>query len=168
MVPWKYFKGLIYEIYQSRIEQAWEINGSLINTFIPFDEFLIIHFLEKYKLRRIAEIKLFEFLVSLKYYQKDYQRARVLAHLCNISRLPKFQNEFVPQEGQDIYLQYFFLFVFKRMMEYSKYIHVQPFGLSLLQKSKVSSLARKILVFYDESGFRKFMYKVNKLKPSKK
>jgi hypothetical protein len=41
-----------------------------MNVFEPisFEEFIILFFLTKFKSREVAEIKLFEFLVSLKYY----------------------------------------------------------------------------------------------------
>jgi len=45
VLPWKYFKKIIYEIYEERIKHGCEINGGLVSTFLPFDEFLIIYFL---------------------------------------------------------------------------------------------------------------------------
>lgn len=43
--------------------------------------------LDKYSLRRVAELKILEFLVSLKYYINKYARAYIFSILCGISEI---------------------------------------------------------------------------------
>lgn len=42
---------------------------------MSFDEFLIFFFVVKFKMRRLAEVKLLEFIISLKYYSKFWIKA---------------------------------------------------------------------------------------------
>lgn len=49
------------------------------------EEFILLFFLKKFKLRRNAEIRLMEFLVSIRYYMKTYSRAITFSLLCGIS-----------------------------------------------------------------------------------
>lgn len=68
-----------------------------------FDEFICFYFLKIHKLRRIAELKLFEFLVSLRHYSKTYSRATSFAYMASILRYP------VPQ-GEQSYIYKFDIF----------------------------------------------------------
>ena len=45
------FKQVIYEIYDHRINNAWEINGMVNTTYMGFDEHLLCYFLQNYKIR---------------------------------------------------------------------------------------------------------------------
>lgn len=83
----------------------------------PLDEFLCIHMLITYKLRRTAEIKLLEFLVSLKYYLKTHSRALMFAKLMGIVQMSGYSNEGSSLENQltlklDEHLLSYFLFCF--------------------------------------------------------
>ena len=46
VLPWLYFKKIIFEIYEDRLNQSWEVTGSLVTTYIGFDEYLLIYFLK--------------------------------------------------------------------------------------------------------------------------
>lgn len=77
---------------------------------MAFDEFLILFFVKNHKMRRLSEIKLMEFLVSIKYYLKTQPRALMLAYLCNIAHPPTNTqfNEVKTWNLYDVYLQHFF------------------------------------------------------------
>ena len=62
-------------MYQARIEIEAEMMAGGIGNGILFDEFLVIHFLKKHGIRRLAEVKLLEFVISLKYYSRYWPRA---------------------------------------------------------------------------------------------
>lgn len=47
--PWKKFKEELFEIYDHRVEHAWEISGAINNTYMSLDEHLLIFFVDKYK-----------------------------------------------------------------------------------------------------------------------
>ena len=81
VVPWAFFKKQLYEIYNERILYTPEINGSVNSNYLSLEEFLILFFMKKHKLRRLAEVKLIEFISSLKYYTKIWPRAKVFAKL---------------------------------------------------------------------------------------
>lgn len=54
-----------------------------------------------HRLRRIAEIKLLEFLVSLRYYMKHWHRALTFANLANISTSRMGPNNMISGEGEE-------------------------------------------------------------------
>lgn len=46
VLPWEYFRKKIMEIYKDRIRNRTEVENSLINTFIPFSEYICLYFLK--------------------------------------------------------------------------------------------------------------------------
>ena len=79
--PWKKFKELLFDIYDHRIENAWEINGAINPNSMSLDEHLIVFFVDKYKSdpRSVIEIHILEFLANVKYYSDYWKRARYFA-----------------------------------------------------------------------------------------
>ena len=73
---------MIFEIYDHRIKYAEEIDGGINNTFMSFDEHLLVVMLERNKTRTATERALVDFLSSLKYYAETWQRAKVYAQMC--------------------------------------------------------------------------------------
>ena len=51
---------------------------------MSLEEYILIYFLGKHKLRRLAELKLIECLTSLKYYVEIWPRAKSFAYLLNM------------------------------------------------------------------------------------
>jgi hypothetical protein len=76
---------MLFDIYRDWNSSQWEINGSLMTSTVTLDEYLCLFFVKKNDLRRTAELKLFEFLVSLRYYVKQWPRAAMFALLSNIT-----------------------------------------------------------------------------------
>lgn len=66
-LPYPYFKKVLMEVCLDRLAAGPEFCGYM-QPILPLDEFLCMYFLKKHQLRRLAEIKLKEFLSSLKYY----------------------------------------------------------------------------------------------------
>ena len=54
---------------------------------MPMDEFLCLFLVNKYKQRRVAELKLLDFLVTLKFFSAKQSRAKIFAILSKISLL---------------------------------------------------------------------------------
>ena len=83
ILQWVKFKQLLFDIYDHRIEHAWEINGAINNTYVALEEHLILFFLEKHrdKPRAQIEMQIVEFLATLKYYSDYWKRARTFAVL---------------------------------------------------------------------------------------
>lgn len=46
VLPWAYFKKIIFDIYNDRIKNKTEIENSLINTFVPLNEYICLFFLK--------------------------------------------------------------------------------------------------------------------------
>ena len=112
VVPWPYFKKQLFEIYNDRIQQASEINGSINSNYLSLEEFLILYFLKKHKLRRLAEVKLIDFISSLKYYTKIWPRAKVFAKLSGMLQYSEPIETDANSHSWDIYMQEFFYFAY--------------------------------------------------------
>ena len=95
------------------MKHSAEIYGCLNSNYLPLEEFLIIFFLKREKLRRLAEIKLIEFLCSLKYYIAIWPRAKTFAQLCGLLRIGETMETDVNKYTSDIFLQDFFLTAYK-------------------------------------------------------
>lgn len=147
VLPWSYFKKIIFEIYNERIKFNWEFRAASINSTMTFDEFICIYFLKVYKLRRMAEIKLLEFLVSLKYYYKLWPRALLFANLIGVAQHtrsiaePNFSYDF------DIFLQDFFFYSYSKIIEYNDSFEENQDGQTLISKDKLEELLGQMLVF---------------------
>lgn len=71
---------------------------------------MILYFLKKYQLRRLAEIKMIEFISSLKYYMKIWTRAKVFANLAGMLQMSDAMSTDGSTHSSDIYLQEFFFY----------------------------------------------------------
>lgn len=47
----------------------------MIGNVTSFDEFFALYFIRKYNIRRLAEIKMLELIISIKYYTKFWPKA---------------------------------------------------------------------------------------------
>lgn len=115
LVPWNDFKSQLTEFYDHRIQNQGEIQGATNTFYMNLDEYVMIYFLDKYKFRSLAELKLLEMLASLKYYWEMWPRAKTFALLTNFIR-PILQDVNIAKNqpqlaipNVDIYLQEFFI-----------------------------------------------------------
>eukprot|EP00347_Sterkiella_histriomuscorum_P022955 403336507 len=114
VLPWVYFRKQIYEIYDERIKYAPEIQGFINSNYISLEEFMILYFLKKYQLRRLAEIKLIEFITSLKYYMKIWTRAKVFANLAGMLQMGDAMSTDASNHSSDIYMQEFYYYSYSQ------------------------------------------------------
>jgi hypothetical protein len=84
LAPWADFKSSLHDFYEFRVLHAQELSGSTNNFYVNLEEMLLLYFLDKCKLRRIAEQKLLEMLASLKYYWEMWPRAKTFALMTNL------------------------------------------------------------------------------------
>lgn len=163
VLPWMHFKRTIFEVYSERLKFSWEIRGSLFNTSVSMDEFLCLFFLKTHKLRRTAEIKLLEFLVSLKYYSKMWPRAALFSNFCGISAYlrpsaspePNFSYDF------DAYLLEYFLHIFAKTSQESFGVLEQSDGQTVFPREKLEELVSHALFFNNEYERKKFIGKAS-------
>ena len=52
------------------------MTSGMVGNAMLFDEFVVFFFIKKYKIRSLSEVKLLEFIISLRYYTKFWPRQR--------------------------------------------------------------------------------------------
>lgn len=86
------------------------------------DEFVVFFFLRKYRIRRLAEVKLLEFIISLKYYSKFWIKAETFCVLMDVMRfIPMFDQTDMYNYRVDYYAQNFFFQVYKALSSFELY-----------------------------------------------
>ena len=114
VLPWRDFKKDLLIIYESRIHYSEQINGFLNSNYLSMEEFLLIYFLKNWKLRRLSEIKLIDFISSLKcYHTKKLVRAKVFSTICGLYSVGEVNETDSCPHSCDIYLQEYSLFLYK-------------------------------------------------------
>ena len=81
LISWNEFKLILYDFYEHRLHNNAELTGAINNFYVNIEEYIMLYYLDKYKLRNKAEFKLIEMLASLKYYWDLWPRARTFALL---------------------------------------------------------------------------------------
>jgi len=158
VVPWPYFKKRLYEIYNERIQFSEEINGAVNSNYLSLEEFLIIYFLRKYKLRRLAEVKLIEFISSLKYYTKIWPRAKVFAKLTGMLQYSEPIETDSNGHSCDIFMQEFFYFTYSCFKEFRE----TDEGLTLIKCEVEEEITPKILFWMSENDLKKWYHKIRR------
>lgn len=153
VLPWTYFKKLIYDIYEERIQNSPEIYGSINSNYIPLEEFVLIYFLNKCKLRRLAEIKVIELLTSLKYYLAIWPRAKTFAQLTGFLR---FGDSYVMEtdtnnSSTDIYLQDYYLTCFNLCRKDKDALFESTEGNTYLHADKEPIISNLLLTWMADS-----------------
>lgn len=164
VLPWLFFKKIIFEIYKNRLNYRNEINNIFGAPLISFEEFLILDFLRIHKTRRLAELKLLEFLISLRYYITKWPRAQLFGYMIKVIPYEKVSSEsgFIPKI--DIYSENFFLFVIKNLFN-SLEINEENDGNCTVPLEKTLKIVENILdVFVSEVDKRKIISKISKTK----
>lgn len=68
LMPWVEFKETIFGVYDHRIQNAHEINGSANMSYCALNEYVLIYFMDLYRDRKIVEKKLVEMFINLRYF----------------------------------------------------------------------------------------------------
>ncbi|CAI2376513.1 unnamed protein product [Moneuplotes crassus] len=158
VVPWPHFKKRLYEIYDERIAFSDEINGAVNTNYLALEEYIILHFIRKYKLRRLAEVKLIEFISSLKYYTKIWPRAKVFAKLSGMLQYSEPVETDANSHSCDIYMQEFFYFAYSCFKEFRE----TDDGLTLIKCDLEEELTPKVLFWMGENDLKKWYHKIRK------
>lgn len=128
---------------------------------MSFDEFLIFYFITKFKLRRLAEVKLLQFIISLKYYSKFWIRAETF---CCLMDVMKFQPYSDPSESSiykfDHYAQIYFFSIYKYTRKF-KLIHDDD-GTIYTEIENLRKLVRISLFFTEELSRSRILSKLQK------
>ena len=114
-----------------------------------------------HKVRRLAEIKLLEFLISLKYYAKIWPRALTFANLCNIIPYTKPPQENFPYNF-DLYVQEYFFYCYSKVTGEKEFILEHGEGQTYLKKEKLEEITKNLVYFDSDIEKKKFLAKLNK------
>lgn len=161
VTPWIQFKKLVLDIYRDRIANESELVLGISSAAMTFDSYLCLFFLKTHKLRRIAELKLFEFLISLRYYSKSYPRATQFAYLANILHYPVPVGEHAYIYKYDVYAQMFYFYVLKRLLLEGSQI-VENESYTFLPKTAALELSNEILSQFTDQQKQKVNQKIMK------
>ena len=157
VLPWEYTQQLIGEVYEARIEAETELSGGNMG----FDEFVVVHFLMRHGMRRLAEVKLLEFIVSLKYYSRYWVRAEMFCQLMGVMRWIPVAPEPDPNYSYalDHNAQHFFFTVYRKIITFPQ-IYFE--GGTYVPLNSVKKLARACLFFADEYTRSRILAKLEK------
>lgn len=136
------------------------ISGMVGNAML-FDEFVVFYFLKKQKIRRLAEVKVLEFIISLKYYSKFWIKAETFCMLMDVMKyVPSFEVAESNNYRLDYYSQNFFFQVYRQMRSFDL-VHDED-GTVYVPVKKVKKLIKVILFFSDEISRSRISAKVEK------
>ena len=82
LIEWDRFKEIMFDIYDHRIQNAPELNGGVNTSHCSMNEHFLMYFVDLYRKRDLAELKIVDFIINLRYYYDNWQRARIFA--CNL------------------------------------------------------------------------------------
>jgi len=68
LMPFEKFKQLIFDVYDHRIKNAPELNGSVNSSYCTLSEHILMFYVDKYRRRQKAEERIVELLINLRYY----------------------------------------------------------------------------------------------------
>ena len=120
-----------------------------------------------YQHRRLAEQKLLELLISLRYYQSKWPRAELFCNLAKLSPFAKIKKEGNFAASVDIYTENYFFFIFKTLYNPNDIIenengnsfikietveNILEYSLHFLEKEEFSKAKKRILEGEDQEG----------------
>lgn len=149
VLPWEYVKRLMNELYQERLAFNRELISGMVGNVSSFDEFFVLFFVRKHNIRRLAELKMLEFVISLKYYAKFWPKAEMFAYMLDIMRFqPSFELNETSAYRFDLYAQNFFLAVYARLAD-GEVIEWED-GATYTSFQRIKVLVRRLLYFTDD------------------
>ena len=75
-MPWNKMKKLIFAIYDHRLANSHEINGSANMNYCALNEYILIYFFEIFRDRKLAEEQIVNMFICLRYYYDLQTRAK--------------------------------------------------------------------------------------------
>lgn len=120
--------------------------------------------LKKHQLRRLAELKLIEFLSSLKYYMKIWVRAKIFA---NLSGLLQITNNFAQKtdaniNSTDIYLQEFFFFAYSLFTKNKDGLNEVNEEQTYISVERESQVTNQVLYWMSHAELAKWNHKIRR------
>ena len=61
-------KKLLFDVYDHRLSNSHEINGAANNNYCNLNEYILIFFVDIFRDRKIAEAKIIDLFICLRYY----------------------------------------------------------------------------------------------------
>ena len=148
--PYAFFKKLLMEICIERLSINPEISGYM-QPLLALDEFLCVFFLKRHQLRRLAEIKLKEFLGSLKFYMK-WQRAAVFSKVSGIAVDVLENSEYL---YTDYHTQMYFLFCLGVLTSDPTAVWEAPEGHTWLKTTREEALTLTAMPWVGKNDLRR-------------
>lgn len=79
LIPWYKLKQLMFNIYEHRIDNAQELNGSVNSAYCPMNEHIIIYFMDLLGKRQLVEEKIVELIINVISFYNQWPRAKMMA-----------------------------------------------------------------------------------------
>jgi hypothetical protein len=159
VLPWAYTREVIAAVYEERLGYEGELMVGGVGNGMQFDEFVVFYFLHKHRIRRLAEVKLLEFLISLKYYSRHWLRAELFCQLMGVIRyVPLFDAPEVPL-SLDYNTQHYFFAVYRKLAATRQ---IEEEGAAYLPLRQAKKLMRASLFFSDEVSRSRLAAKLDK------
>jgi hypothetical protein len=131
-----------------------------IGNGMNFDEFVVFFFLNKHRIRRLAETKLLEFIISLKYYSRYWPKAEMFCQLMDVMRYyPLFDNLDGFNYKMDYNTQNFFFVVYRKIVTFKP---IEDEGATFVQVKNAKKLMKASLFFTDEVNRSRLVSKIFK------
>ena len=126
-----------------------------------FDEFVVHFFMKRHRIRRLAEVKLLEFIISIKYYSKFWVKVETFCYLMDVMKYqPTFEFNDSGNYKFDLYTQNFFFSVFKVFSNFETI--TEEDGTVYIPLRKVKKIMRALLFFTDEMSRSRLIVKLEK------
>lgn len=136
------------------------ISGMVGNAML-LDEFVVFYFLKKYRIRRLAQVKVLEFIISLKYYSKFWVKAETFCILMDVMKfLPTFDQTDSYNYKIDYYVQNYFFQIYRLVSLFDQVENDD--GVVYVETKKIKKVAKAILFFVDEIAMSRFMARLDK------
>lgn len=157
--PYKHFKNVHMDICLSRFNITNEITGCL-QPNVPLDQYLCVYFMQKHQLRRLAELKLMEFLTSLKYYGTKWDRASLFCKVTGITGNLYENEEFV---YADYNTQLYYLYAFQQLYADPTSVWESPEGQTWMKNDKAKEVTMDLLPWLKRGDPKKIKQRITPL-----
>lgn len=157
--PYKHFKNVHLDICLSRFNFTSEITGCLQSN-VPMDQYLCVYFMQKHQLRRLAELKLMEFLTSLKYYASKWDRASLFCKVTGITGNLYDNEEFI---YADYNTQLYYLYAFQQLYADPTSIWESPEGQTWMKNDKAKEITMDLLPWLKRGDPKKIKQRITPL-----
>lgn len=152
--PYPYFKTTLMDLLNDRLAYNTELVGSL-QPNVPLDEFICLFFLKRSELRRLAELKVTEFLASLKYYSQTWERVKVFCKVVGFMGDPCDNDDYL---WSDYNTQLYFLYVIRLIQSGPEYYWEDTNGQVWMKHEREEQLSKDLLSF--SKDYRKLRQKI--------